>query len=472
MKSISASLIVLPLICSILSVEIANAEVLCGLGKAATKLFKVGEMCPDSYYPILSTDTFQGPKGDKGDKGERGEAGPSGKLTWRSVTSDIQLEDGNGYFITSGHPVLTLPESPESGDTISIVATGGSWSLATLGSHNIAGRVWVKSSLTVAIPSGNPSHPQYYHPPCMSSDGAVMFYNGSPSWGGNGNLYRSGDGGRTWSLSRDESKGVACSTNGQIVLATRTQDGIYRSTDSGSTWERIFYASHPNVASSGDGSVLLASDDARNTHKSSDGGASWTNLGFGSFKTAAISNDGNVMITSDYNNTVRISNDQGATWISRTGLGFVVSVSGSGSLLLAATQQVISISNDGGATWTPRHTLNTPGRYFSQAKINYDGSKIAVYDGKGVWISSDLGINWSYLSNIHGPVTLSADGGTILASVGLPDGSFGQVSVRRLGSSPGAQYAAIGEEGSSIQLVYVGDDTWAVISSSGGVVFN
>jgi hypothetical protein len=95
-----------------------------------------------------------------------------------------------------------------------------------------------------------------------------------------------------------------------------------------------------------------------------------------------------------------------------------------------------------------------------------------VYDGTGVWISSDLGINWSYLSNIHGPVTLSADGGTILASVGLPDGSFGQVSVRRLGSSPGAQYAAIGEEGSSIQLVYVGDDTWAVISSSGGVVFN
>jgi photosystem II stability/assembly factor-like uncharacterized protein len=130
----------------------------------------------------------------------------------------------------------------------------------------------------------------------------------------------------------------------------------------------------------------------------------------------------------------------------------------------------VSVSTDYGSTWTQKLASDPNGSTWEDVKVSDDGSKIILAYTSGLAISSDRGDNWTYITDKKGPVALSSDGSVILASTLASDWKT-YLSTRRSTTTVGASYAAIGEEGSSIDLVYLGNDSWAVTNSAGGVTY-
>lgn len=176
-----------------------------------------------------------------------------------------------------------------------------------------------------------------------------------PSLGGNA-LYRTTDGGRTWSGSGAGLRAGAVYTFGidpttSIVYAGA--DGVFKSTDNGATWSATS-ADLPRVAVNAiavapDGTVYVANNIG--IYRSSDGGASWIDLQIGTAVTALILDpSGSVYIAPSTVPGVFKSTDGGQTWNS-TGLqSSVNSLALSQGVLYAGTVFGV-FKNVGGSGW-------------------------------------------------------------------------------------------------------------------------
>ena len=171
-----------------------------------------------------------------------------------------------------------------------------------------SGATWSKTTL--------PNH--ISHGISVSDDGAIVY---AAISGDNNPLRVSTDYGVTWRNARTPFAewivdSVAVTPDGSTVIAAVGGDrssgpggsccsGVWKSTDTGQNWTRIFYPetynNYPQVSISADGSVITVGTHAPNNGVfiSQDSGATWTNSISGIDSHAVVSRDGAVVMATD-----------------------------------------------------------------------------------------------------------------------------------------------------------------------------
>jgi hypothetical protein len=216
----------------------------------------------------------------------------------------------------------------------------------------------------------------------------VTFYSGS--------IISSADFGQSWTQTSAPLapwSSVACSTNGDRVLAATWDGAVYFSSDSAATWTLTSAPSNwwAAVTISADGARLAAAPCNGPIYISTNAGRAWTTAGLTNppewtawstnlstfshywWYALAMSADGSKLaVGGPY--SMFISSDGGATWWQ----GAVpwgprsIALSADGTSLAVASP-VLSLSSDSGATWTEAAFTN----YVSRAAISADGTKLA-----------------------------------------------------------------------------------------------
>ncbi len=274
-----------------------------------------------------------------------------------------------------------------------------------------------------------------------------------------GGLYRSTDGGATWSMPGTN----AISAVGSVVFdpsqAGRVflgSDAIYRSDDSGLNFTRLTnpstrYVNDMAVASDG---TLYMADQGIQVFRSDDHGAHWTEV-TGPWTTAGSFSIHDLVV--DPNNPNRIyvgvttlglfrSDDRGATWATPannspgTGLGgkaYIASIAikpGDPDRILVGTGEGVYASTDRGATWawatfnpfvTSTFVAFDPAAPSNVVTATATGKVTRSTDSGATWLPASIDLHVSYvndgafvpgtagrlfLGTTDGP-TLSTDGG-------------------------------------------------------------
>jgi photosystem II stability/assembly factor-like uncharacterized protein len=177
-----------------------------------------------------------------------------------------------------------------------------------------------------------------------------------------GSIYTSTNAGTTWTKTSAPNLpwfGVACSADGNKLVAPTLTDGIYISTDSGITWAQTSAPNSPwsCVASSADGTKLVAGLDPGGIYASPDSGTTWTPTGApeNSWQDIACSADGRNLVASSGGDSLFVSTDSGGSW-KRTSTpvrtwGHVASSADGVRLVAAAFGDLIYVSTNSGVTW-------------------------------------------------------------------------------------------------------------------------
>src|SRR5579862_9512610 len=233
------------------------------------------------------------------------------------------------------------------------------------------------------------------------------YYFGTPG----GGVWKSSNGGRTWSPIFDSIRvasigalAVAPSAANVIYVGTGEQTrgkGVYRSFDSGATWHSagledvpyiqaiVIDPSNPDVLVVGGNSTGVgviwrpypktATTDNRGIFRSEDGGKSWKKVysndkSFGVVDMCADPNDPHTMYAAIF-----------------------YPGSGSGANAVADTSEVVK-STDGGASWMPLATKGLPdkgrGRLGIAVAVGTNGRRLYADFDQGFYRSDDGGANW------------------------------------------------------------------------------
>ena len=310
-------------------------------------------------------------------------------------------------------------------------------------------------------------------------------------------LYRSFDGGVTWSspLGSDQFAGtyvraIAIDPNASgselgTTLYVANTCGLWRSTDSGTSWTQKRQAGIYDVAIdvSSFPSTLYITDDG-GTFKSLDSGQSWTLihrvLRDSRNRLSVINSTIYLLGPSDPEHNLHKSTDRGATWIEIAtrcpegadscndpdgNIGFqVFAVDPANPEIILGGNLALYRTTDEGATWSeighwwgdldPRRSLHTDQRAIAFSKT-ISGVVYGGNDG-GVVSSTNHGLDWTNLNqNLPGAlmysIAMSADGSMI---GGTQDNGV-------VFSSVGAQWDTLSGGDSSHDLIDPSDSTWA-----------
>ena len=253
---------------------------------------------------------------------------------------------------------------------------------------------------------------------------------------GNGNWFSLGPPGG------DVSDAAASTVDANIVLAGLAPIGslgtLYRSSDGGNTWSEVPAVDGTSVFDiefASDGTAYLSTQDS--VRKSTDGGLSWVtlNLGIGNndqvFDVALDPEDSSIMwagiadaIGLQPVNVMR-STDSGATWSNRTPplaapmscRGIAVDPSNSNTVIAVFGGDFgggqVWTTTDGGDSWIDR-SAGLPGNPLNA--VVYDGTRLLVGGGLlfgsqllGLYESPDLGVTWTPLHDGTWPILVVED---------------------------------------------------------------
>jgi len=240
----------------------------------------------------------------------------------------------------------------------------------------------------------------------------------------------------------DVSDVAASTTAAGVVLAglapsTGSGGTMFRSTDGGASWSEVTALSGLSVYDielAPDGTAYAGTMDS--VYKSTDDGATWTqqNLGIGL-------NDQTLEVTIDPNNPLRIwagvadalgsqtntlmlSTDGGNTWVSKTPAGgpygfsaIAVNPTDSNKVYAAWGGSFggggIFVSSNGGTTWTDRTGVLPTN---PMQDLAHDGTRLLLTGGQlfggqivGIWTTSNDGVTWTELSNASWPLRVFHD---------------------------------------------------------------
>ncbi len=254
----------------------------------------------------------------------------------------------------------------------------------------------------------------------------MVYAGGLELWGGFGGMFRSTDGGGTWS---ESNQGM---NNGAVMSLTVTPSGriisglgrgrVEYSTDGGTTFARtsvpytgsILFAAITALKGNGHGAVVAGAGEG--AFASTDDGVSWTKTSTVS-DVRAFATDAGQNFYAGTGSGVLKSTDDGATWAPMGGGGnsYSVFVTAAGTVLSGTYNSGINRTTDGGATWTNSGTAVfgtiTVGRF-----IQLTNGHVYVHTLFGLFRSTDDGASWAGVTGT--PVgtqyrTLASHGGSI-----------------------------------------------------------
>jgi hypothetical protein len=231
---------------------------------------------------------------------------------------------------------------------------------------------------------------------------------------------------------------------GTILFAGTAGDGVFRSTDDGTTWAAASTGltnDHVYALSFSD-TNLFAGTWGGGVFLSTNLGTSWTAVDSGLTNTyvlaIAVSPDGAGgadVFAGTADDGVYLSTDNGTTW-NVTGLAYTtinalaVSPNGAGGTnLLAGTDRGVFLSSDNGTTWNVTAPTHTIVHALAVSPNGAGGTNLIAGTDGGVLISTDNGTHWN-ISGLRYKVVQSLAvgsngiGGTILFAGVLPDGVY------------------------------------------------
>lgn len=283
-------------------------------------------------------------------------------------TANLYLGTGSGLFKSTDRGALWQEANSGLGKNISFVAAPGTHSLiANTGWRGVfgstdGGQSWARTGLPdhayqFAV---DPNHPNLIYA-CSTSDSL---------------LYKSSDGGTTWSATATELPGGGVSSlaidpgDSTHLYAGTYSDGLQKSTDGGVSWAQISensgYLRNLTIGSSNSNMLYAVSDDWDYTVllKSTDGGVNWsqpTDGFWGWISTLSVDpSNTDILYVGLSDGPVFKSTDGGATWQLSFNPGFkegfyynslVIDPTNSDTLFAAYADGVFT-STDGGNTWS------------------------------------------------------------------------------------------------------------------------
>jgi hypothetical protein len=338
-----------------------------------------------------------------------------------------QAESNTSYTVaaaTAGTVVITLPPSPQVGDTVSVTGeSANSWQIVqnagqTVLTSSMAGNVAPGASWTPRLA------PKVWHWISSNSTGEVLL------GGEAGDLSTSIDGGATWTPGDGPTDRTWISSdmsaNGDRLVAVQYGGRMYMSTNSGVNWTP----------------VAIPDLDTRPVDPNPD-------LNAQPFESVTVSSDGNRIVAAVQDGPLVVSSNAGLNWVAGTSGGALltgwwrsVDSSADGMIVMAADHNgVIYRSTDGGLTWATRNVDIGAGpvaESWYRLKMSADGSVIAVAGnsfgpgpGTGIFVSRDSGLTWTKSHSLvadYTAVTMSGDGQVIgVTASNLSGGSTGRV---------------------------------------------
>jgi photosystem II stability/assembly factor-like uncharacterized protein/tetratricopeptide (TPR) repeat protein len=225
-------------------------------------------------------------------------------------------------------------------------------------------------------------------------------------------LFASSDGGETWNqVLEDECQGVAISPEDGRVMYCANWDSIRKSTDGGQTWQTIsqesFDAFRSITISPHDSDTILIGGTLM--YQSMDGGISWTGtsngLGAGFLELKIDPADSSIMyVEQGYPEidigTLHRSLDGGRSWEVVTHRGFGLAIDAAGNILYRVDDDEAGLirSLDAGRTWDrlafPETGLSNVVAHPQKPEIVYALGTKATEHRNYIYISYDNGLTW------------------------------------------------------------------------------
>ena len=314
-------------------------------------------------------------------------------------------------------------------------------------------------------------------------------------WGG---LLSSSDGGASWSLdtiaSTQQTAILALATGDSgAVFASVHDEGLFRSTDSGRSWQPLSPRVFEKVVVLPDGSLIgswshaierstdmgitwsvLTSDswvaDIRGIFcgdvgevwaatktgiwRSTDSGDSWSETGTGIYDVATIHLQGGGKILAGSTVGLLQSVDNGATWaLENRGEGVRADVTlsgrGYGDWVFAASRLAVYSSSDGGLSWARPLAFNDyPGSFAKPVILSFCSTTsgtlwVGMLYPLNIWTSADYGQSWVTLNTPTGStsaITIERHGYLLIG-----DGSDGGSAFRRGWNGQWTEILALGD---------------------------
>ncbi len=219
-------------------------------------------------------------------------------------------------------------------------------------------------------------------------------FNNAP---GNG-VYKSTDNGTTWTQTGlNYGNVVSLAANGKNIFAGMgypMYTGVYLSTDNGTTWTQTSLNNRGVYSLAVNGNRIFAGTNSSNgLYLSSDNGTSWTQTSI-SHSVGSLAIIGNNVFAGTYLSGVYLSTDNGTTWsqtsLNNQSVGSLAIIRNNVFAGTYAPGTGVYLSTNNGTTWT-QTSLNDQ-RIFS---LVVSGNNIFAGTYNGVYVSNDNGTSWA-----------------------------------------------------------------------------